>query len=230
MGRTVAAALLGLALAGPAPARAEGEAAEGGAPSCGPAVTSAVQARYDGMRTLSAAFEQESRNVAFGGPAATDAAAGQVWFAKPGRMRWEYESPEPSLVVSDGSVLWIYDPEAREAQKLPVDREFLSAAAIQFLLGDGRLEETFRVTALACGAERSRLRLVPREEATYESIELEVETATGWIRETVVHDLLGNRTRVAFRELRADAEVPEERFRFVPAEGVRVLTLEPETP
>jgi len=55
---------------------------------------------------------------------------GRVVFAKPGRMRWVYESPEPSLVVSDGETLWIYDPAAREAQRLPVTQGYLTGAAL----------------------------------------------------------------------------------------------------
>ena len=211
-----------LAAAGVA-AAAEEPAAE--APACGPAVAARVQERYDAVRDLSARFTQESLHVAFGGAGSEEQASGAVVFAKPGRMRWEYEKPEPSLVVSDGETLWLYDPAAREAQRLPVDRGFLSAAAIQFLLGDGRLVETFEVRAVRCGEEEAQLELLPREEATYERIELVVEVASGWIRETRVHDLFGNQTRVRFEDLVANQDVPAERFRFEPPTDARVLTL-----
>jgi outer membrane lipoprotein carrier protein len=208
----------------PRPGAAAEPAAEAGA-DCGSRIAERVQERYDGVRDLRAHFTQESRNAAFGGASREEVTSGSVWFAKPGRMRWEYESPEPSLVVSDGQTLWIYDPVAREAQRLPVDRGFLSAAAIQFLLGSGRLADTFAIRGLECGAERTRLELLPREEATYERIELEVETATGWIRETLVVDLFGNETRVRFTDLVANEGIDADRFRFVAPEGVRVLTL-----
>ena len=47
-------------------------------------------------------------------PARPRRRAGAVEFAKPGKMRWSYEAPEPSLVVSDGETLWIYDPTRDE--------------------------------------------------------------------------------------------------------------------
>jgi outer membrane lipoprotein carrier protein len=221
----------------PSPARAaeppagsalppEGEPAA----DCARDAAALVQDRYESLRALRARFTQITHHAAFGaqpGPEATPA-RGRAEFAKPGRMRFEYEAPEPSVVVSDGKTLWIYDPGAKEVQVLGVERGFLSAAAIQFLLGEGKLLETFEVRAAACGAERVQLELYPRSEASYERLELWVDPASGWIRETEVHDLLGNRTHVAFVELEAIAPPPDERFRFDPPPGVRVLTLEEE--
>jgi outer membrane lipoprotein carrier protein len=225
----LAVAVLALALAG-LPARAEETPPKAAAaPECGAEASARVQQRYDGISSLRARFAQTSKNVAFGdasGAPAEEPARGKVEFAKPGRMRFEYESPEPSLVVSDGATLWIYDPAAKEVQVLPVSGGFLSAAAIQFLLGEGRLADTFDVTARSCAADRAVLDLRPRGEATYERIEIVVERQTGWIRETTVFDLLGNETHLAFSDLETNAPAPAERFRFEPPEGVRVLKLE----
>ena len=78
-------------------------------------------------------LQQTTRRVALGdGAGDALAASGEVVFAKPGKMRWTYESPEPSLVVSDGATLWIYDPKAREVQKLPLgDAERLVDGILQ---------------------------------------------------------------------------------------------------
>ena len=207
------------------PAAAEEAPVEPVLDCAGPA-TQKVQERYDGVRDLSARFVQQTQSIAFGGDSAPDEVSGQVLFAKPGRMRWEYEKPEPSLVVSDGKVLWIYDPSAGEAQKLAVDQGYLSGAAIQFLLGEGRILDSFDVTARECTETRVELELRPREASTYERIDLAVDPGTGWILATTVLDLFGNRTRVSFSELRANAGAGAERFQFEPPEGVRVLSLE----
>lgn len=238
-GAGLAAALVVAALgagtpAARAPAESPAAGSEGQKPTapaaadCAAAVAAQVQARYDGVKALRARFTQTSHNVAFEGAAgpASEPARGRVEFAKPGRMRWEYETPEPSLVVSDGKTLWIYDPTAKEVQVLPVDKGFLSAAAIQFLLGEGRLAESFEVKATSCGAARAELELRPRAESSYERIGIGVDRATGWIRETEVVDLLGNRTQVAFDEVESGPPPPDARFRFEPPQGVRVLTLQ----
>lgn len=222
-----AALAVGLVLAaGPAAASGPGGTGAKGE-DCAEAVALRVQGHYEAVRDLRADFVQETRSVALGGGGAVESAPvrGRVHFAKPGRMRWEYESPEPSLVVSDSETLWIHDPAAKEVQVLPVGAGFLSGAAIQFLLGEGRVLETFRVTARDCQGEAVTLVLSPREPATYERLELGVEPASGAIRETRVVDLFGNRTRVVFENVETNQDPPASLFRFEVPEGVRVLEL-----
>ena len=193
---------------------------------CALARGDALQRRYDGVSDLRARFAQETRSVAFGGPAG-DAlrAEGEVHFAKPGRMRWRYETPQPSEVVSDGATLWIYDPVAKEVQVLEVGAGFLSGTAIQFLLGEGKLRESFDVSAVDCAVEPMRLELTPREEATYQRLEL-VVASDGSLRESVVVDLLGNRTQVRLDAVETNTAPDASVFRFETPPGVRELRLE----
>jgi outer membrane lipoprotein carrier protein len=203
----------------PAPAAKPPAAAD-----CAAALTARVQARYDRMRELEARFTQRTRSAL---SPSGDVTTGRVALAKPGKMRWSYETPEPSLVVSDGATLWIYDPAAREAQRLTVGEQFLSGAAFQFLLGSGRIADTFRVAAEGCAAPRAHLTLTPRGDATYQSLELEVDTASGEAHATAVLDLFGNRTEVEFTDLRYDSGLDASTFRFAPEPGVRVIELAP---
>jgi outer membrane lipoprotein carrier protein len=212
------------ATSAPKPSSATAKPAAEPAQDCAATLTARVQARYDRMRELEARFTQ--RTVSALSPSG-DVATGRVALAKPGRMRWSYETPEPSLVVSDGETLWMVDPVAREAQKLAVGEQFLSGAAFQFLLGSGRIADAFRVTADGCAAPRARLQLTPKAEATYESLELEIDTATGEAHSTAVLDLFGNRTEVEFGELHYDRGLDPSTFRYTPEAGVRVIELAP---
>jgi len=204
-------------------ARADG-AEPGG---CAREVAARVQARYDGVRDLEAHFTQRSRSVAFGGSGPEMHARGVARFAKPGRMRWTYEEPERSVVVSDGQTLWIYDPAAKEIQEYPVGQGFLSGTAVQFLLGDGKILDAFEVHADTCEGETVRLFLRPRTETSYERLELVVVPKTGDVRETAVVDLFGNRTDVVFDSLRANRRPDASQFRLEPEPGVRVLRAPP---
>jgi outer membrane lipoprotein-sorting protein len=152
-------------------------------------------------------------------------ARGRVVFAKPGRMRWVYVSPEPSLVVSDGETLWIYDPTLKEVQVLSVDAGFLSGTAIQFLLGEGKILESFIVSAESCEGDELSLDLRPKQNASYERLKLRVEKASGAILATAVLDLFGNRTEVVFERMQRNRAPDESLFRFEPSEDDRVLTL-----
>ena len=192
--------------------------------ACAATLTARVQARYDRMRELEASFVQ--RTISALSPSG-EVTTGHVALAKPGKMRWSYETPEPSLVVSDGETLWIFDPRAKEAQKLAVGEQFLSGAAFQFLLGNGRIAESFRVAADRCDGARVRLTLTPKTDATYQELELTVDAASGEAHATAVVDLFGNRTEVEFSEVRFDPGLAASTFRFVPDPGVRVIELAP---
>lgn len=205
-----------------------GDPAAAATASCAEQLALRVQQRYDAVRDLTARFEQTSWVAGLGRDAgATQTASGEVVFAKPGRMRWSYETPAPSLVVTDGEILWTYDATLKEAQKVAVGPGFLSGAAIQFLLGEGRLLSSFRVEAADCAADPVQLELVPREPATYERLSLEVRRESADVTGTRVLDLFGNVTEVKLRDLRTNSEPDASLFRFEPPEGTRVLEMRP---
>jgi outer membrane lipoprotein carrier protein len=140
-------------------------------------------------------------------------------------MRWSYEEPEKSLVVTDGRELWTYDPALAEAQRLAVEQGFLSGAAMQFLLGEGDLLREFRVVARSCDPERVVLELEPREPTSYERLLLEVEPRSGRVDASEVTDLFGNVTRVAFSKVRTNTKPDDETFEFRPPKGTRVIEI-----
>ncbi len=194
--------------------------------SCVARTAAAVQRRYEGVRDLSTRFEQVSVSVSLGtSPGGETRSSGRAVFAKPGKMRWSYEAPEPSLVVSDGTTLWLYDPGFGEVQQLPVGDGYLSGAAIQFLLGEGDMLRDFEVRALHCGETEVRLELRPREPAAYEYLELVASPTSGDVSSSRVVDLLGNVTVVDFTELKVNQSPPDETFRFEPPEGASVIDL-----
>lgn len=219
--------------AGAEPGAAAEAAAPGDAP-CGAdralEIASRVQARYDAISDLSARFVQSTESVVLSGASLDDGSArsGDVVFAKPGRMRWDYRAPEPSLVVSDGRTLWIYDEAARQVTRMPVAEQYLAGAALQFLLGEGRIVDAFQVSAVRCSAEEVELDLLPRQPASYERLGLVADSASGLVTATVIVDLFGNRTRIRFEDVRVD-RMPDTRiFRFEVPDGVEVIDLTPE--
>lgn len=209
----------------PAPAKTS----SGGA--CARRAAQKIQERYEAIRDLEADFEQETRSVMLGSsPMGSGAPVrGHVVFAKPGRMRWSYTEPTPSLLVSDGSVLWLYDPTAREASRLAVDEGYLSGAALQFLMGDGKLLDEFELSSPGCSEDPKdgllRLELVPRKPASYERMSLVADASTGDLKETTIVDLFGNATRVALRDVKTNRRPADSVFHFDPPEGVSVVDL-----
>jgi len=199
-----------------------------GSSACADEVAARVQRHYDSVRDFAADFEQTTLPAGFASalPEAASPSRGRVVLAKPGKMLWTYTEPERSVVVSDGTILWLYAPDRKEAQRLPVTQGYLSGAALQFLLGDGRLLEAFRVSASGCGrASRVELDLEPREPASYERLGLTVLEATGEVVATWIVDLFGNRTLISFRNIVWNQHPAPELFEFSPGPDVEVIEM-----
>ncbi len=65
-----------------------------------------IQSYLNSLRTLSSRFLQVS--------SAGDYSEGTLSFSKPGKMRLEYDDPNPAMIVSDGVNLAYYDKELKQ--------------------------------------------------------------------------------------------------------------------
>ena len=72
-----------------------------------------VQSYLNGIRTLASRFQQYSGEG--------NQATGQLWLARPGRMRFEYDPPVPVLLVANGQNIFYYDKELQQVSELRVD-------------------------------------------------------------------------------------------------------------
>ena len=103
---------------------------------------------------------------------------------------------------------------------------FLSGAALQFLLGDGQILESFAVEVRDCDAERVTLDLVPRHEASYERLGLVADRDSGDVVATSVLDLFGNLTRIRFEQIEVNLGPDRGVFEVSVPEGVEVIEYE----
>jgi outer membrane lipoprotein carrier protein len=76
-------------------------------------VRRALELRYQHASTLKAVFFQRYTD----GNGGITAESGTVYFSRPGRMRWEYESPEEKLFLVDGTNVWFYVPADHTASR-----------------------------------------------------------------------------------------------------------------
>jgi outer membrane lipoprotein carrier protein len=184
-----------------------------------------VQTRYGALRDLTAAFTQESRVASLG---RNRTRAGRLFFQAPGRMRWEYDAPEPQLIVADGKQLWFYRPERRQAVVQPVDAAFTRQTPLLFLVGRGDFaaEFTWEERELVPGAGGVvSIALQPRVESP-DLARLVLEVAGGSecrLAGTIVEDAFGNVTHLSFAGERADTGLAAGLFRFAPPKGTEVV-------
>ena len=207
-----------------APAAAPAPPAAGGARLDVKAVVAEVQKRYDGAADFRARFTQTLTSSALGRKTNS---AGEVTFKKPGRMRWDYEKPEKSSYITDGGVLWLYEPDDKQAFKQKLESSQLPAA-LSFLTGKGKLATEFDIVFAGKSPYGSPgdylLSLSPKTpQAQLKALLFVVDPRTFDVRESVITDGQGNVNDLVFADIRVNTRVPDALFKFTPPAGTRVI-------
>jgi outer membrane lipoprotein carrier protein len=196
-----------------------------------PAASSAVdklvakmQERYDSAGDYRARFTQQYTYAATGRERTS---TGEILIKKPGRMRWNYEKPEPSLWLANGSVFVMYEPEAKQAFKQDLKASQLPAA-VAFLMGKGKLTDEFEVSVakeLPYGnPDDHRLSLKPkRAQSTYRSIYFVVDPHTYLVRQSVLINAQGDINAITFSDVRLNTKIPDDTFRWTAPPGTREI-------
>jgi outer membrane lipoprotein carrier protein len=188
-------------------------------------VVERVQKRYDTASDFRAQFSQTLTNVTF---KRTSTLSGEVMLKKPGRMRWNYQKPEPKMYLADGDLLWLYEPEDKQAFKQELKSSQLPAA-LAFLTGKGKLSEEFDITLAASPAPYGKprdyvLALRPRQaQPQIKELTFVVDPDTFQVKESVLVDGQGNVNDMVFSDIKINTGLPDATFRWSPPAGVRVI-------
>jgi outer membrane lipoprotein carrier protein len=180
-----------------------------------------LQTRYDKTKDFTADFTQAVEAATLGKALES---SGQVFFKRPGRMRWEFLEPEKQTIVADGQTLWVYQPEHHQVLKTPFRAAFQSATPVSFLFGVGELSKDFDPSLVTSpGAGVIRLKLVPKQEREIGVLVLDVDPQTYDIAAAEVTDPLGNVTRLKFSNLKRDVGLADSKFTFITPPGTDVV-------
>lgn len=186
-------------------------------------VAAALQAQYDRIKDFSASFTQTYEGGVLGRKAVE---SGTVLVKKPGRMRWDYTSPQKKLFVSDGKTMFMYFPEDRQVMTLPVPDHDEATSAVLFLMGRGNVTRDFTAGwAEGGGADEYALRLDPRmRQAEFDWLEVTASRATLQIRTLTAGDAQGGRSVFAFTNFKENIGLADKMFQFSIPRGTEVIT------
>ena len=96
---------------------------------------------FNGLLTMQADFDQQ---VLDGNRQLLQSSQGHMWIMRPGRFRWDYETPYKQQLVADGERLWSYDEELEQVTVQPAS-EVLTSTPAMLLSGDQPLELLFDI-------------------------------------------------------------------------------------
>ena len=146
---------------------------------------------------------------------------GVVSFHRPGRFRWEYVTPDPYLILTDGLNLLIYDPSLQQAHVQPT-KTALGSAPLMLLLDQRGVFEDFRVDYVGHGDDLEWARLEPRTDDT-QFVRFDVGFDRDALVRIIFYDRFEQRTVVRFHGVETGVSIPRETFRADLPEDVDVI-------
>ncbi len=182
-----------------------------------------VQRFYDTAKTYKAQFKQRYTIYAYN---KTKDSSGEVVFQKPGKMRWTYTN-NGNVVVSDGAKLKVYEQENQQMYLQTVDKTQYPAA-LSFLVGEGRLAESFDLQKL----DSAKLKFpsgyvllgTPKSPTpAYQKILFYVDAETFQVRRVLLLDAQKNRNRFDFVSPVVNQPVDAKLFAYTPPVGTRII-------
>ncbi|MDX9785378.1 MAG: outer membrane lipoprotein carrier protein LolA [Desulfobacterales bacterium] len=158
----------------------------------------------------------------------SDYAGGKMLVKRPGKMRWDYETPTPQLIIADNKDLWIYRPEDNQVSHGAAPQFFSGGNGAGFLADMASIRKDFNVSLESSDQSDSfRIKLIPKT-SSYEvtAIYLTVSAVTFEINVLSTLNAYGDETRFELSGYRFDPVLDSELFQFKIPEGAEVLTLD----
>ena len=189
-----------------------------------------LQKKYEGINDFHADFVQEAEVRALN---KTQKAFGEVWFKKPGKMRWNYYSPTKDTIVSDGNNLWYYiEQENQVLESSLKDLNGGDTTSTTLLSGLGKIKELFTVRLITDPALQTKsgylLELIPKdvdEDEIKNKVLISVNKSDSLVNTIYLFDPFGNQTKVSLLKTQVNKKISDKIFNFKTPKGAEIVKL-----
>lgn len=179
----------------------------------------ALEARFAAIPRLHASFVQRQFDAT---GRLLEESRGELVAERPDRFRWRTDAPVPSVLVSDGTTLWVHDVDLAQVVIRTLDAE-LANAPVRILSGNAAtLADAYRIEQPA----PDEFVLAPRADgAQFDQLRIGFEVVAGrpQLRTLSITDALGQVSRVRFDTNRPTTQLDPGTFSFEIPEGVDVV-------
>lgn len=143
--------------------------------------------------------------------------SGKLTLRKPGRMRWAYDNG--NIFVTDGKMVWFYQPGANRAEYSKVKESEDLRAPLAFLLGRLDFKKLFREVR----EESGEIVAIPKsDKAPYREVRF-TALADGTIQHVKVTGQDASVMDFTFQNERRNVSLDDAQFKFTPPEGTEVI-------
>lgn len=146
---------------------------------------------------------------------------GQMSVKRPGLFYWHTDAPQEQVVVSDGKMVTLWDPDLEQATVKKLDARLNQTPAL-LLSGDvSKISESFDITSKEQGNVMDFTLKPKTKDTLFDS--LRVSFRSGLINDMQLIDSVGQRTNILFNGVKANEAIPASQFQFKVPEGADVI-------
>ncbi len=148
--------------------------------------------------------------------------SGTLLLAKPGRMRWAYDTPVGKVFMLDGKFAWFYTPGDAQVQRIAAKKLDDLRSPLRLLLGHTQLNKELDGLNVVPQTVGYRITGVPRGMAQrVKLLTLDVDAA-GAIQKMRLDELDGAATEFDFTEMKENILISPADFVFTVPAGVGI--------
>lgn len=189
-------------------------------------VVSKIQENYEKIDSYQAEFTQEAEVKALD---TVQKASGEVWFKKPGLMRWNYYKPNKDEIVSDGKSIWYYSEQENQVIQSSLENLSESESSTTLLSGLGKIKELFKYKFSPASATDSDgnylVELSPKEKdvENFSKVTISVDNSNYMVNKIFLYDPFGNITTVMLNNFKINKKISDSTFRFEKPDGAEIV-------
>lgn len=179
--------------------------------------TQTLQSKLRSIKTLQASFSQvvssKSRQVS--------RSSGTMSLSRPGKFRWQINNPSSQLVIADGSKLWVYDKDLKQATVKKQQGNVGGMAGVFLSESVDQIISSFRVREIKNGSKQTFELVRKSSKGSFQKVKLDFSGSS--LTGMEFFDQLGQRTSVRLSNVRINPQLSASLFKFSPPKGVDVV-------
>ena len=169
-------------------------------------------------QTMSAAFSQTLMSA---DRKVLQESTGHFYLQRPGKFRWNYDSPYEQQIVCDGEHIWVYDVDLEQVTVRKAEGEGSNNTPMALIENKATLEQAFEIHERGQAEGLYRIELLSKsDDGDFSRVLLGLDE-TG-LRTLQLLDQFEQTTNIIFTELKTNTKLDIKLFEFKPPEGVDV--------
>ena len=170
------------------------------------------------MNSLTGSFKQK---VLDQNGATLQEVSGQFFFKKPNLFKWDYLEPSKSQLISDGELLYLYDPDLKQVVISQLKK--LGGVSPAMLLVNRDIESLFEISIIQDTKGTNWFKAVPQEPEKANFKEVFINFFFFFLKGMKIIDGFDNTTEIEFIKVSRNTNINEAIFLFNTPEDIDVI-------